>query len=180
MPRKTCASLLVVLATRALRSEAMPRYAPNLGLGAAGLGLCVVAIKAFEYHEKITAGITPNTNQFYMYYFVRGGLGLTVTVGVTDGTDRGPKARKIQCLTGSHACVLRPASDWWIASPIGWPWRERSAADWRLADSSLVGWRAFPAGDRVGVDDECDIDARPGDQLDVHPHRYRTGPGHQF
>ncbi len=39
---------------------------------ACGLGFAVV--KLFEYGEKIRAGITPATNDFYMYYYVFTGI----------------------------------------------------------------------------------------------------------
>jgi nitric oxide reductase NorE protein len=42
-----------------------------------------VIVKVFEYHEKISAGITPSTNEFYMYYFVLTGLHLAhVVIGL--------------------------------------------------------------------------------------------------
>ena len=42
----------------------------------AGLPACFVVIKAIEYREKISAAITPSTNDFYMYHFVLTGLHL--------------------------------------------------------------------------------------------------------
>jgi nitric oxide reductase NorE protein len=67
-------SLLVVLATRAIKTAR--RSAPLLLAGAIACGLGFVAVKAIEYHEKIAAGITPDVNTFYMYYFVLTGLHL--------------------------------------------------------------------------------------------------------
>jgi nitric oxide reductase NorE protein len=69
-------SLLVVLAVRAVREEALRHLAPRLFLGAMACGGCFVVVKAFEYHEKLAAGITPATNDFFMYYFVLTGLHL--------------------------------------------------------------------------------------------------------
>jgi len=69
-------SLLVVLAVRAVRLNAHRHLAPYLFLGAIGCGACFIVVKAFEYHEKIAAGITPATNDFFMYYFVLTGLHL--------------------------------------------------------------------------------------------------------
>lgn len=68
-------SLLVVLAVRSLRAGARQR-APRLVLGAIAFGLGFVAVKVFEYHERIVAGQTPTTNSFYMYYFVLTGIHL--------------------------------------------------------------------------------------------------------
>jgi nitric oxide reductase NorE protein len=68
-------SLLVALATRAVRQEPR-RDASRLMTGAFVGGLGFVVVKAFEYHDKYAAGVTPNTNKFYMYYFVLTGLHL--------------------------------------------------------------------------------------------------------
>ncbi|QLL06228.1 cytochrome c oxidase subunit 3 [Mycobacterium vicinigordonae] len=76
-------SLLVVMAVRALRSEGQQHLATRLLVAGAAVGSCFVAIKALEYHEKIAAGITPNTNEFFMYYFVLTGLHLAhVIIGL--------------------------------------------------------------------------------------------------
>jgi nitric oxide reductase NorE protein len=69
-------SLLVVLAGNAYRSERWRHLTQRLTLVGAAVGACFVVIKALEYHEKITAGITPATNEFFMYYFVLTGLHL--------------------------------------------------------------------------------------------------------
>jgi nitric oxide reductase NorE protein len=69
-------SMLVVLAARAVRSSSHRELAPRLFLGALACGGCFIVVKAFEYHEKIAAGVTPATNDFYMYYFVLTGLHL--------------------------------------------------------------------------------------------------------
>ncbi len=75
-------SLLVVLAMRAIRAEAL-RRAPLLVGGAVICGLGFVAIKAAEWGEKIHAGLTPATNEFYSYYFVLTGLHLAhVVIGI--------------------------------------------------------------------------------------------------
>jgi nitric oxide reductase NorE protein len=76
-------SLLVVLATRALRSQRWTHLAQRLMLSGAAVGACFVAVKVFEYREKVAAGITPLTNEFFMYYFVLTGLHLVhVVIGL--------------------------------------------------------------------------------------------------
>ena len=76
-------SLLVVFAGRALRSEKWRHLAQRLTLAGVSVGACFVVIKVNEYHEKISAGITPSTNEFFMYYFVLTGLHLAhVIVGL--------------------------------------------------------------------------------------------------
>jgi nitric oxide reductase NorE protein len=69
-------SLLLVLAVRAFRSDQRRHLTPRLTIGGMAVGSCFVVIKAAEYHEKVAAGITPSTNEFYMYYFVLTGLHL--------------------------------------------------------------------------------------------------------
>jgi nitric oxide reductase NorE protein len=76
-------SLLVVFAVYALRSERYRHLAHRLTLAGFAVGLCFVLIKALEYHEKVSAGITPSTNEFFMYYFVLTGLHLAhVVIGL--------------------------------------------------------------------------------------------------
>lgn len=76
-------SLLVVFAVRAMRNERLRHLASPLTLAGAAVGACFIVVKVFEYHEKITAGITPSTNEFYMYYFVLTGLHLAhVVIGL--------------------------------------------------------------------------------------------------
>ncbi len=67
-------SFLVVLAMRAIRSAHLHARAPLLIVGAWLCGLGFLVVKAFEYAEKINHGITPQTSDFYMYYFVLTGL----------------------------------------------------------------------------------------------------------
>jgi nitric oxide reductase NorE protein len=69
-------SLLVFMAVRALRHDKWRHLASRLTLAGAGVGVCFVFIKAAEYREKISAGLTPSTNDFFMYYFVLTGLHL--------------------------------------------------------------------------------------------------------
>lgn len=66
-------SLLVVMAVRAVR-ERHRGAAPLLFIGALGCGLGFTVLKFLEYGEKVSAGMTPATDSFYMYYFVLTGL----------------------------------------------------------------------------------------------------------
>lgn len=46
-------------------------------------GLCFVVVKCFEYGEKVRHGITPSTNDFFMYYYLFTGVHLLhVVVGM--------------------------------------------------------------------------------------------------
>ena len=76
-------SLLVVFAVHALRTPRLRHLARRLTLAGFGVGCLFVIIKGVEYYEKFAAGITPATNDFFMYYFVLTGLHLAhVVVGL--------------------------------------------------------------------------------------------------
>ena len=68
-------SLLVALATYGTRTAAR-KDAPQLLGGAMALGLGFVVLKAFEYQNLVAGGATPQTNDFFMYYFALTGLHL--------------------------------------------------------------------------------------------------------
>lgn len=67
-------SLFVVLAMRAIQSGTQRALAPRLIAGAWLCGAGFLAIKIIEYTEKIQHGVTPQTSDFFMYYFVLTGL----------------------------------------------------------------------------------------------------------
>jgi len=68
-------SWFVASAMRAARAD-LPDLVRRLVVGAFLCGLGFVAVKFFEYREKILAGFTLTTNDFYMYYYVFTGLHL--------------------------------------------------------------------------------------------------------
>jgi len=61
-------SWFVAMAVAAVR-EAQTRRAVRLLYAGAGLGAVFVLIKLFEYFEKLQVGISPLTNEFFMFYF---------------------------------------------------------------------------------------------------------------
>ena len=69
-------SLLVVLAMRCVQSTtpALRARAPGLILGAWLCGAAFLVVKVVEYAEKVQHGVTPQTSDFFMYYFVLTGL----------------------------------------------------------------------------------------------------------
>ena len=67
-------SLFVVLAMRAVHSPVLRTRAPRLLMGAWLCGAGFLGIKVLEYAEKIDHGVTPQTSDFFMYYFVLTGL----------------------------------------------------------------------------------------------------------
>lgn len=75
-------SWAVALAVRNVRLGLRTQASTLLGIAVA-LGCSFVMIKIAEYHEKIAAGITLLTNDFFSYYFVITGIHLThVLVGI--------------------------------------------------------------------------------------------------
>jgi nitric oxide reductase NorE protein len=111
----------VVLAVVAFRDERRRHLTPRLLTAGAAVGAVFVIVKVFEYHEKVSAGITPATNDFYMYYFVMTGLhlahvllGLVVLVVLsrtTRATD--PSRTHIAFLEGG-ACFWHLVDLLWI------------------------------------------------------------------
>ncbi len=113
-------SLLVVFAVRALRSERSHHLAARLLLAGATVGSCFVVIKVFEYHEKVEAGITPNTNEFFLYYFVLTGIHLAhVAIGlgvllVLWGLARRPER------TRTHVALVEGGGCFWHLVDLLW------------------------------------------------------------
>lgn len=115
-------SLLVVLAVRAVRRDAHRHLAPYLFVGAMVCGACFVVVKAFEYHEKIAAGITPQTNSFFMYYFVLTGVHLfhlvfgmgVLTVLWRLTSSRDPLSRHKLAFVEGGACFWHMVDLLWI------------------------------------------------------------------
>ncbi len=60
-------SYFVVRALAAIRRDDAPRCASWLG-AAIGMGGIFVVIKLFEFHAKLSAGISLSTNTFFMFY----------------------------------------------------------------------------------------------------------------
>jgi nitric oxide reductase NorE protein len=69
----------VALAVQALKRDQLDRV-PRYLLGGALTGLMFMVSKSIEYFEKFTAGITPATNDFYMWYFTLTGIHLAHVV----------------------------------------------------------------------------------------------------
>lgn len=77
-------------------------------------------VKAFEYHEKFAAGITPKTNDFFMYYFVLTGLHLAhVVIGLVvllifARRNRAPAP------TSTHIAFFEGAACFWHMVDLVW------------------------------------------------------------
>jgi nitric oxide reductase NorE protein len=66
-------SLFVVIGMRAVRAHRTD-LAPWMFVGAMVCGLGFTGMKFLEWGEKLSHGITPATNSFFMYYFILTGL----------------------------------------------------------------------------------------------------------
>jgi nitric oxide reductase NorE protein len=80
-------SWFVALAANAVRLDDLRRV-PKLLAGGFACGFAFMVSKAIEYGEKLSAGISPKTDPFYMWYFTLTGIHLvhvivgTVLLGV--------------------------------------------------------------------------------------------------
>jgi nitric oxide reductase NorE protein len=75
-------SWFVATAIRAARLQ-LPRMVARCFGAALACGMGFVVVKFFEYGEKISAGLTLTTNDFFMLYFVYTGIHLIhVTIGM--------------------------------------------------------------------------------------------------
>ena len=75
-------SWFVVHAVEATRERRAPQARALLG-AAFGCGLGFMLVKYFEYGEKLAAGLTITTNDFFMYYYLLTGIHLLhVTLGM--------------------------------------------------------------------------------------------------
>jgi nitric oxide reductase NorE protein len=113
-------SMLVVLAALAFRSEQRRHLAPRLILAGAAIGSCFVLVKVCEYHEKVAAGLTPSTNEFFMYYFVLTGLHLAhVVIGLVVLTVLSRLARK-PAPTPTHIAFFEGGACFWHMVDLLW------------------------------------------------------------
>jgi nitric oxide reductase NorE protein len=115
-----CSSMLIVLATLAFRSEQKRHLAPRLTLSGALVGSLFVVIKVYEYHEKVSAGLTPSTNEFFMYYFVLTGLHLAhVIIGLIVLTALTRLARKTDP-TPTYVAFFEGGACFWHMVDLLW------------------------------------------------------------
>jgi nitric oxide reductase NorE protein len=115
-----CSSMLIVLAARAIRSDQYRPLASPLTAAGAAVGSLFVVIKVIEYHEKIVAGLTPSTNDFFMYYFVLTGLHLAhVIIGLIGLTVLSTVVRK-PTLTRTHIAFFEGGACFWHMVDLLW------------------------------------------------------------
>lgn len=105
-------SLCVVIAIRAIRATERV-VAKRFIIGAFLCGIAFIAVKAFEYHERIAAHQLPSTNGFFMLYFVLTGLHLVhLIVGLAVLTALWSFARKPELTTYQWAFFEGGACFW--------------------------------------------------------------------
>jgi nitric oxide reductase NorE protein len=115
-----CSSMLVVLAALAFRSDRSRHLASRLTVAGAAVGSCFVVVKVVEYHEKVTAGLTPSTNGFFMYYFVLTGLHLAhVVIGLVVLTALSRLARN-PAPTRTHIAFFEGGACFWHMVDLLW------------------------------------------------------------
>jgi len=102
-------SLFVAVGIRAINKRRAD-LAPLMFIGAMAYGLAFAAFKFVEYGEKLSVGITPATNNFYMYYFVLTGhffhliVRMAILALITRASSRTAHTAKQYALIEGGAC----------------------------------------------------------------------------
>jgi nitric oxide reductase NorE protein len=111
-------SLFVAQALRQARKGAAVTAPLLLAAIACGGGFCVV--KAFEYGAKISAGITLNTNEFFIFYYMFTGIHLVhVLIGLGVLTYLWNRARTGP-LDGAYVRLLEGGGAFWHLVDLLW------------------------------------------------------------
>jgi nitric oxide reductase NorE protein len=96
------------------------RAAPGLLLAAMACGAGFVAMKMFEYGQKLAAGITLNTNEFFIFYFMFTGIHLVhVILGLGVLVFMWSSARRADA-NGSCMRVLEGGGAFWHLVDLLW------------------------------------------------------------
>jgi nitric oxide reductase NorE protein len=105
-------SWFVALAVDAAKRDELARV-PKYLLGGFLTGVAFMVSKSIEYTEKFAAGITPKTDNFYMWYFTLTGIHLIhVIVGSVLLAVLCVKARKTVFHSGNKVLLESVASFW--------------------------------------------------------------------
>lgn len=112
-------SLLVVLGTREIRAGS--RRASGLFAAAAACGAGFAAVKALEYADLVSSGHTPQTNDFFMYYFVFTGIHLGhLVIGLALLGVLVHRARRPVGLTRGQGVFVDCAACYWHMVDLLW------------------------------------------------------------
>jgi nitric oxide reductase NorE protein len=116
-----CSSMLIVLAALAFRNPRLRHLTSRLTLAGAAVGSCFVVVKVMEYHEKVSAGLTPSTNEFFMYYFVLTGLHLAhVVIGLIVLTVLSRLVRNKHAPTPTQIALFESGACFWHMVDLLW------------------------------------------------------------
>jgi nitric oxide reductase NorE protein len=116
-------SLLVAGAVHSLRIPNRPRpdLTSYLFIGAAACGTLFAVLKIYEYYVKISAGVTPMTNGFYLYYFMLTGfhwvhviVGVAVLVALAVSSRRSTLSNRSIVYLESGACFWHMVDLLWL------------------------------------------------------------------
>jgi nitric oxide reductase NorE protein len=114
-------SLLVVRGLAAFREGSLATARLLVG-GAAVCGVAFAVLKVVEYHAKVAEGITPQTNRFFLFYFLLTGmhlLHLTIGLGLLSYFWRvcgrsAPEAASKESLVEGCACFWHMVDLLWL------------------------------------------------------------------
>jgi nitric oxide reductase NorE protein len=118
-----CSSLAVCVGMRALRQRGSGRtdnFASRSFVIALACGVLFVVLKVLEYRRKLAGGITPTTNEFFMYYFVLTGLHLfhlVIGIGILSYLAR--VARR-SAMTGRQYALVEGGACYWHMVDLLW------------------------------------------------------------
>ena len=110
-------SLFVALGTAAVRASRTADGVRLFGV-ALTLGVAFPVLKLFEYVPEITAGVTPGTNLFFMFYFVMTGMHLChVLLGIVILSF---VIRDLKAPGGPRISFVETAATYWHMVDILW------------------------------------------------------------
>ena len=115
-------SWLVALAVNSARTGQLARTRSCLGLATLG-GVGFVVIKYFEWSAKINAGLTIETNNFFMYYYVMTGIHLLhmlIGIGVLAFLWQSVRNVELAELDAKGVGVLESGATFWHLVDILW------------------------------------------------------------
>jgi nitric oxide reductase NorE protein len=107
-------------AVRLNRNDEATRVALRPFVVAIACGVLFVVLKGWEYSQKVRAGITPTTNEFFMYYFVLTGVHLVhLMIGLALLTGLARLASRAT-LTDRQYMMLEGGSCYWHMVDLLW------------------------------------------------------------
>lgn len=112
-------SWFVVLAVNAAKQDRFDEI-PRWLMAAFLCGVAFAISKAFEYGAKLSAGITPATSDFYMYYFVLTGFHLLHVIGGSVMLFVFWKMSRTRAFTRQRLAVIESGGLFWHMVDLLW------------------------------------------------------------